>query len=85
MREQGAYSQFWLTNGINILICQTKDTSIFKDLTIYLDGVAYTIPADQMYTKMAFNLYYVNLMSIRNWDMYIIGLNFFQNYYTVFD
>lgn len=76
-REQGVLTQFYNANGIDILICQTRNKSIFKDLTVYIDGIPYVIPAEQMYTKMAFSIYYINLMTIRDLDMYIIGLNFF--------
>jgi len=77
LKAQGVYSSFYNANGIDILICQTRNKSVFKDLTVYIDDIPYTIPAEQMYTKMAFSVYYINLMTIRDFDMYIIGLNFF--------
>jgi len=56
----------------------------FPDLTVTFDGVEYTIPKES-YVENYFGFCGINVTYMEGMDMWILGLNFFHNYYTVFD
>ena len=79
---------FECTHGqISICHCGTSDgVDRFPDIHFNLMGKDYFIPVqDYVIYEMATGRCYNLLISIKGLDFYIMGLNFFKNYYTVFD
>jgi len=57
----------------------------FPDLQMVIDGVVYTIPRSSYVQMYGWNTCQLNLMFYEDWSLWILGLNFFHNYYAVFD
>merc|ERR1712196_616372 len=62
----------------------------WPDLQFQIDEATYTIPRET-YVQKDFHPVWmetvcvVQIMAVENLDFYLLGLNFFENYYTVFD
>jgi len=67
-------------------ICQCPDAGkdAFPDLHYNMDGESYFIPKGS-YMLQSGNKCYLKIMHHPTLPFHIMGLNFFQNYYTVFD
>uniref|UniRef100_A0A7S3CSQ4 Peptidase A1 domain-containing protein n=1 Tax=Strombidium rassoulzadegani TaxID=1082188 RepID=A0A7S3CSQ4_9SPIT len=65
--------------------CTVEQYEQFPDLVMVIDGVQYTVPRESyLGIEMGFQCY----MKIMTHDLipfWILGLNFFENYYTIFD
>lgn len=76
------YKKFWS------FPCKESDLTKFKDLTVQINDTPYTIPASA-YMKRWYSRCIIRIMSMNiayDEDSYwILGLNFFHNYYTIFD
>ena len=64
--------------------CPPDGTDTFPDLSYTIDGVSYLIPASS-YVSRDGSRCTVEIAAHRSWDYWILGLNFFEQYYTVFD
>jgi hypothetical protein len=54
-------------------------------LKFTIGGKNYFIPRESYVIKYMEDVYYLGIMSSSSLNMWILGLNFFENYYTVFD
>ena len=68
-----------------IPICDCKSIDEFPDLVFKLDFVNYFVPKESYVFKDYIGYCELGLMSHEDIDVWIFGLNFFENYYTVFD
>lgn len=58
----------------------------FPDIHFMIGGRDYFIPMeDYILYDWSANRCYNTLLTIKGLNFYIMGLNFFKNYYTVFD
>ena len=64
--------------------CTDEDYENFPDLTYNIDGTDYKIPRSS-YVSMSGTRCTVEIGSARSWNYWILGLNFFEQYYSVFD
>ena len=64
--------------------CSTETFEAFPDLRFEIDGLSYYIPRDS-YVIRYFGKCYLKLMTHYTIPFWILGLNFFENYYTIFD
>ena len=73
-------------SSIAVIVCSCPilDFKNYSDFRINLSGIIYTVPPNSYLTRYgkycSLNVMYVN--GLQNW---VLGLNFFHNYYTVFD
>jgi hypothetical protein len=56
----------------------------FPDLYLNIDNVLYTVP-HELYMERRFNRCTILISSSRNVNQWILGMDFIQHYYTVFD
>ena len=64
--------------------CPPDGIDTFPDLTYTIDGVSYLMPASS-YVSRDGSRCTVEIAAHRSWNYWILGLNFFEQYYTVFD
>lgn len=71
--------------GIAVCYC-TSDNYLdyFPDLTFHIDAHQYFIPKESYVLKTG-NICQIAIMTHSTMEIWILGLNFFENYYTVFD
>ena len=62
----------------------TNDFGGFPDFTFDLEGKTYTIPP-KSYLSNVFSFCTVDVMYMSGLNNWVLGLNFFHNYYVVFD
>lgn len=70
-----------------VSICQcdsVEDVAAFPDIRFMIGGRDYFIPAAD-YVLYDWGKCYNTLLAVQGLNFYIMGLNFFKNYYTVFD
>jgi len=66
-------------------MCSDEQYKQWPDLKFVMaDGKEYHVPRETYVSKGGY-ICSVRLMSIASMDHWILGLNFFHNYYTVFD
>jgi hypothetical protein len=56
----------------------------FPDIHFNIDGILYTLPRES-YVLVEGSVCALKLMSTASMNVWILGLNFFENYYTIFD
>lgn len=64
--------------------CTEEQRSQWPDLEYTMDGSKFYIPRDSYVVRQA-GTCYMKIMFHKSLPVHIMGLNFFQNYYTVFD
>ena len=64
--------------------CTQQSYDAFPDLTYNIDGTDYKVPRSS-YVEMQGSRCTVEIASHRSWNYWILGLNFFEQYYSVFD
>ena len=57
----------------------------FPDLTFKMDGIDYKIPRSSYVSMYGYGSCVIEVAYQRGWDYWILGLNFFEQYYAVFD
>ena len=73
------------SGGIAVCYCNSDSfLDLIPDLVFHIDGHQYFIPK-QSYVKRTGDICQITLMTHPTIGMWILGLNFFENYYTVFD
>lgn len=72
---------------MTVMFCQCNDTSFadFPFLTLSLETAEYVIPPASYLTIMLPGVCQVDILNIDNLDNWVLGLNFFHDYYVVFD
>lgn len=72
---------------VSICNCESfDDTKLFPDIQFMIGGRNYFIPVENYILYDSFNSRcYNTLLTVKGLNFYIMGLNFFKNYYTVFD
>ena len=67
--------------------CNFLSQFAFPDIRLVLGKNAslYVIPSTSYVTLMGWNTCSIDIMSMGNSDMWILGMNFFHNYYSIFD
>ena len=65
-------------------VCSHNQSDSFPDLHFKIDSTYYTLPRES-YVLYEDGLCALKLMSSSSMGIWILGLNFFENYYTVFD
>lgn len=74
-----------IEGGIGICYCYSSNyLDYFPDLTFHIDGHQYFIPKES-YVLRTGNICQIAIMTHPTINFWILGLNFFENYYTVFD
>ena len=61
-----------------------EDVELFPDFRFVIDGEEYILPRES-YVLAEGNECALKFMTSNQIDILILGLNFFENYYTVFD
>ena len=76
----------WATMiGNAMIICTcSEDYSDYPDLIFNLSGTEYSIPPESYLTSYG-SICTINVMYMPSLSNWVLGLNFFQNYYVVFD
>lgn len=64
--------------------CTDEQYELFPDMRLTIDGKNYYIPKENYVMKDS-SMCALGIMSHELLDFWILGLNFFENYYTVFD
>ena len=64
--------------------CDEHQYQSFKDIRLTIDSKNYFLPKENYVMKDS-NICAIGVMSHPLMDFWILGLNFFQNYYTIFD
>ena len=67
--------------------CTTDQYNLYTDINIQIDDYLYTMTR-RNYIEIWENQCYFKVMTIKedtNYGFWIVGLNFFHNYYSVFD
>lgn len=75
---------FCLNSNIPVCFCSESQYESFPDLAFNIDGENYFIPKES-YVIKAGAICQLGIMTHSSIQMWILGLNFFQNYYVVFD
>jgi hypothetical protein len=73
-----------LQNSLHSCDCTLSQQQSIPDITFEMRGDTYTIPRDKWFER-AGNQCVIKFMHGPHKDYWILGLNFFENYYTVFD
>ena len=73
-----------LKNGLSASVCTREDYHTFDDISFRVDNVTYQLPksAYVQYSAGQCQLRLMNGPKVGHW---ILGLNFFHGYYTIFD
>lgn len=66
-------------------ICSCKNIQNFPDLIFNVDGTEYLVPKEGYIVKRSWGMCLIGIMTHDTMSVWILGLNFFSNYYTVFD
>lgn len=75
-----------LKNTLTMCDCTKEQHEAIPDIHFTLDGTEYKIDRDQWFERAPrYNKCVIKLMHGPNKPYWILGLNFFTNYYTVFD
>lgn len=69
---------------VPVCSCGPNGPEGFPDMVYNIEGSNYFIPRDS-YVISEYNTCYLKIMHHPSLPFHIMGLNFFQNYYTVFD
>lgn len=69
---------------VPICSCVGIDVSAFPDMEYTVDGKKYFMPKESLMLKSG-DACYMKIMHNPTLPFYLLGLNFFQNYYTIFD
>lgn len=71
--------------GTGIVSCSFADYEKIPDLVFGIGGKQYVIPRESFISKTSENEGNLLIMSHNTLPFWILGLNFFDNYYVVFD
>jgi len=77
----------YICRNSDTIACWAKhynDVNSFPDLVFTINGKSYFIPKED-YVFQYGNIINFGIMSHPTFSFWILGLNFFENYYTVFD
>lgn len=74
-----------LANSLTACECTEAEHQAIPDITFEIDGSEYVIPRDMWYERGDKNQCVVKFMHAPGRSEWILGVNFFTNYYTVFD
>lgn len=67
-------------------VCSCRGTSDFPDLHFHIGGKDYFIPReDYVFEHDYLPICFLGMIAFGDINLWIMGLNFFKNYYTVFD
>jgi len=69
---------------VPICTCVGIDVSAFPDMEYTIDGKKYFMPKESIMLKSG-DACYMKIMHNPTLPFYLLGLIFFQNYYTIFD
>ena len=72
------------SNDYDLPICIRNSSTEWPDLKFDIDGKNYFIPKDS-YVECDDSYCYLYIMEDSSTDKWILGLNFFENYYTIYD
>jgi hypothetical protein len=83
-KENPKLDFYKLKNGLSASMCTREDFSQFRDISFKVDNIIYQLPVSAyvQYSAGQCQLRLMNAPSVGHW---ILGLNFFHGYYTVFD
>lgn len=73
-----------LKNGLSASMCTREDYASFQDISFRVDNITYDLPRSA-YVQYSAGQCQLRLMNAPNVGHWILGLNFFHGYYTVFD
>ena len=73
-----------IDKSIPICYCTDYHYNKFPDLQFTIEGQDYYLPKES-YILRENNLCLMEVMTHHTMKIWILGLNFFQNYYTIFD
>ena len=77
------------TGGMYFISCNCRNPNSvnrFEDINLVVDNVQYTIPVDRYVERYDDGECGLKILSLEmSTDMWILGLNFFHEYYTIFD
>ena len=71
--------------GKGIVSCSFQNYALIPDLVFSIGGKKYIVPRESYLKKTSENEGYLLIMSHSTIKFWILGLNFFDNYYVVFD
>ena len=74
-----------MRNTLTACACTAAEHEAIPDITFEMDGSQYIIPRDMWYERGENNQCVIKFMHGPGKSQWILGLNFFTNYYTVFD
>mmetsp|Transcript_19208 Transcript_19208/g.29438 ORF Transcript_19208/g.29438 Transcript_19208/m.29438 type:complete len:110 (+) Transcript_19208:981-1310(+) len=80
-------SDLGVTFKLNVVpysFCSYEKFKKFPDLRFEIDGKEYFVPRDS-YVTYSFGRAVVKIMTHNTIPFWILGLNFFENHYTIFD
>lgn len=73
-----------LKNGLSASMCSRDDYNLFEDISFRVDNITYQLPKSA-YVQYSAGQCQLRLMQAPSVGHWILGLNFFHGYYTVFD
>lgn len=65
-------------------VCSEEQSLLFPDINFNIDGILYTLPRES-YIIYEEGVCALKIMTTESMNVWILGLNFFENYYTIFD
>jgi hypothetical protein len=75
-----------LPNTLDACDCTAEEHLAIPDIDFKINGVEYKIPREQWYERNEeHSMCVIKFMHGPGKDAWILGVNFFMNYYTVFD
>ena len=83
-KENPKLDFYKLKNGLSASMCSRDDFNSFQDLSFKVDNITYQLPVSA-YVQYSAGQCQLRLMNAPNVGHWILGLNFFHGYYTVFD
>ena len=84
VQENPGLDFYKLKNGLSASLCSRDDYANFRDLSFRVDNITYQLPRSA-YVQYSAGQCQLRLMNAPNVSHWILGLNFFHGYYTVFD
>ena len=84
MEDNPKLEFYKLKNGLSASSCSRDDYIKFKDISFKVDNVTYQLPRSA-FVQYSAGQCQLRLMNAPNVGHWILGLNFFHGYYTIFD
>lgn len=81
---QGRFECHKSPTTLTVCKCNKMQHESIPDLSLHIDGVLYKINRNQWFERQN-DMCVIKFMHAPNRKVWILGLNFFTNYYSIFD